>query len=172
VQRDTQWKFGNRVALKNVKTPEDLTEMIQQLNDVSDIVTSNFKRALTSTLDYHGFTAEQTDLYYELGALPSIVRSSMRFYMSLLIKLRQYALQCEGGWDQWKVHRTFHANKLISIRTLSNTRTNCMLRVYIYITEERPSACSRICLQSKPGVMPERQTSNFVPILDSASTIS
>mmetsp|Transcript_7321 Transcript_7321/g.17277 ORF Transcript_7321/g.17277 Transcript_7321/m.17277 type:complete len:125 (+) Transcript_7321:1407-1781(+) len=65
--------------------------MIQQLNDVSDIVTSNFKRALTSTLDYHGFTAEQTDLYYELGALPSIVRSSMRFYMSLLIKLRQYA---------------------------------------------------------------------------------
>mmetsp|Transcript_7335 Transcript_7335/g.17361 ORF Transcript_7335/g.17361 Transcript_7335/m.17361 type:complete len:162 (+) Transcript_7335:1413-1898(+) len=60
----------------------------------------------------------------------------MRFYMSLLIKLRQYALQCEGGWDQWKVHRTFHANKLISIRTLSNTRTNCMLRVYIYLRDQ------------------------------------
>jgi hypothetical protein len=103
VQRDTQWRSERRNALSSIKTTEDLTDMIQQFHDVEEMVMGNFKRALANTLDYHGYTEDQTEIYFELRAVPSIVRASLRFYYALLMQLRQYTMQFEGGWDQWKV---------------------------------------------------------------------
>lgn len=149
VQRDTQWRSERRNALSSIKTTEDLTDMIQQFHDVEEMVMDNFKRALANTLDYHGYTEDQSEIYFELGAVPSIVRASLRFYYALLMKLRQYTMQCEGGWDQWKVHLAFHAKKMLLIRLHSQSRTDCVLQTYIYLRDQERNSFMSDKLQAK-----------------------
>mmetsp|Transcript_13425 Transcript_13425/g.32346 ORF Transcript_13425/g.32346 Transcript_13425/m.32346 type:complete len:183 (-) Transcript_13425:2430-2978(-) len=111
---------------------------------------SDFENVLATKLDHHGLTSEQSQTYLNLGVTPFIVvRLTMDNYYDLLMRLRQYTLNCEGGWDQWKVHLEHHSKKLGLICQLSPSRTNCLLNTYIYLQDQEKSSFMSSGLQSK-----------------------
>eukprot|EP00526_Cylindrotheca_closterium_P012945 CAMPEP_0113620178 /NCGR_PEP_ID=MMETSP0017_2-20120614/10272_1 /TAXON_ID=2856 /ORGANISM="Cylindrotheca closterium" /LENGTH=453 /DNA_ID=CAMNT_0000529817 /DNA_START=399 /DNA_END=1761 /DNA_ORIENTATION=+ /assembly_acc=CAM_ASM_000147 len=132
---------------------------------------SDFENVLATKLDHHGLTSEQSQTYLNLGVTPFIVvRLTMDNYYDLLMRLRQYTLNCEGGWDQWKVHLEHHSKKLGLICQLSPSRTNCLLNTYIYLQDQEKSSFMSSGLQSKINKAAIQEQQGRIRAIDESTT--
>ena len=71
-------------------------------------------------------------MYLRIGLLPHIMEESLRWYQHLLAVAEQCTRE---GWEHAQVYLRYHATELGTIRRRSVSRSQLIMKVYIYLRE-------------------------------------
>jgi len=136
---DTMWRSSQRAGLDKVKTPEDLDEMIDAIEEMRESVFEQQDDQIYTFLSSRNYPTEDITQYQESGGLPIITRATYRYYFALLNQIRQryHAAPKGTNWKQTQGYGIwdYYNSKFLSLRGTSNTKKHFILKVYACLRE-------------------------------------
>jgi hypothetical protein len=141
---DSSWSSKRSHHLSKVKSDKDIKELRKQVRESYDVNLEAQNDRMRTFLMRRGFTKAFCDEYFQVGLLPRIVRITYENYMDLLTIITDLLVSSSGDRAlAWKSSRaeaitTYHARKLLSIRTLAPNYYVLCCRNYTYLRDGKP----------------------------------
>jgi hypothetical protein len=133
MQRDSQWRSANRNQLAYITTKESIGEKLQELRDIYEDTSTNFKGRCRAILDHWQWDQESIDNWIVSGYLPRFIERTLDFYMRLLQKAE--AMAVGQPWERVAHFLEFHAKKLATIRNNAPSRVLLLASNYAYLRD-------------------------------------
>jgi hypothetical protein len=136
---DTMWQSSQRPGLSRVKSPEDLEELIEAIEEVREASFEQQDDQIYTFLSARHYSTKEITRYQDRGGLPLITRATYRYYLALLNQIRQRYHSAPKGtsWKQTQGYGIwdFYNSKLLTLRGTSTSKRHFLLRVYVYLRE-------------------------------------
>lgn len=136
---DTMWQSSQRPGLARVKSPEDLDDLIESIEEVREASFEQQDDQIYTFLAARHYSTKEITRYQDRGGLPLITRATYRYYMALLNQIRQryHAAPKGTSWKQTQGYGMwdFYNSRLLTLRGTSTSKRHFLLRAYVYLRE-------------------------------------
>lgn len=135
VRHDPQWRSPSKVSIKDVKTEDDLVEILDGIRGVKDEVLTNVGLAQATVFgNYHWDGATQSALLHS-NLFARIGRDTLENYIGLIEHVLK--ISRDQGWQYASVSLAYHAKKLVTVRVSALNRLHAMAATYIYLRDSQ-----------------------------------
>jgi hypothetical protein len=128
-RRDLKWSQSGRNVLKNVKTTEELSEMIQDVIGLREQTLTTLSTSQSTLLSSYQWDSYTVDAWCDGGYITTISRKSLELYTIFLQHL--LTASAKFDWDVIKQEIDFYVKKWHFIRTNSASRLSAMCQIYV-----------------------------------------
>ena len=138
---DTLWRSQQKHQLGKVKTFKQFANLLSDIEEVEEQAFEQQGNLIRLFMSGRGYSTKEITAYLQQGGLPLIIHSTFKDYLGLLNTVRQKHFEggMEGDWGQGHANGllSYHASKLLALRTTSYNKTNFILRVYAYLRDAK-----------------------------------
>jgi hypothetical protein len=138
---DTLWRGLQRHQLGKVKTFQDFSTLLSDIEEVEEQAFEQQSNLIRLFMNSRGYSSKEVTAYLQQGGLPKVIQTTFRDYLGLLNAVRQKHFE-GGAMGDWTLGHasgllSYHASKLLALRTTSYNKANFLLRVYAYLRDAR-----------------------------------
>ena len=146
-QKDTLWRTSGRTSLFSIKTAEGLQERVSEFAGIPEEVHETQVHRFRSIFAKLHWSEEMIQAWSATNWFLRIGKDTLDHYLALHLHL--FTLSNTEGWTYAQEALKHYGSKLVQFRRTNTSRLVCLLKIYIFLRDDRKNDFYSAKLQEK-----------------------